>query len=300
MLLPVARGLVAGSAHAQIARSERCATSTVTRLSARIGRHCVLFQQLARDQLGPPSETIAFDHFETFVFSQLDRLGIATPVGHRTRFIYGFEAAPHRGNPRRAARKKPVKGPVTEPPPRSVVRSTIDALAPLISPDTKLELLTDEHSAYRPAVAKFLTKIRHTAYANPQRGPGADAELAKARDHALSPVDALHKLLQHSQAHHRRETIAFGRRANGVMERAATFVVWRNFIKRCTERRSGGASPAMQVGIARERWRWRWIFSHRLFPERVGLTNSWQTIYRRELITPAVGRNLPHRLVNAY
>jgi transposase-like protein len=38
LLVPVAAGLVAGSAHRQIARSVGCSPSTVTRMSARIGR----------------------------------------------------------------------------------------------------------------------------------------------------------------------------------------------------------------------------------------------------------------------
>lgn len=44
LLEPVAAGLVAGSAHRQLARSLGCAPSTVTRLSARLGRHCLLLQ----------------------------------------------------------------------------------------------------------------------------------------------------------------------------------------------------------------------------------------------------------------
>jgi hypothetical protein len=77
------------------------------------------------------------------------------------------------------------------------------------------------------------------------------------RDRALYPVDQLHALIRHSQAHHRRETIAFGRRVNAVLER-------------------------------------------RLFPHRVGLPGSWEKIYRRDLVTPSVGRNHRHRLIQAY
>ena len=33
---------------------------------------------------------------------------------------------------------------------------------------------------------------------------------------------------QHTQAHQRRETIAFGRRSNAVLERGFLFIVWRN------------------------------------------------------------------------
>jgi hypothetical protein len=67
ILLPVAAGLVAGSAHRQLARSLGCAPSTVTRLSARLGRHALLLQALAlEDRAGRLDESIAADHFETF------------------------------------------------------------------------------------------------------------------------------------------------------------------------------------------------------------------------------------------
>src|SRR6185295_19715620 len=69
LLLPVAAGLVAGSAHRQIARSFGCAPSTVTRLSARLGRHALLLQARALSRLPLLDETVVIDHFETFEFS---------------------------------------------------------------------------------------------------------------------------------------------------------------------------------------------------------------------------------------
>jgi len=64
----------------------RCAPSTVTRLAARIGRHALLLQALALQHLEQIEEPVVLDHFETFVFSQEDRLGIATPVGQKSLF----------------------------------------------------------------------------------------------------------------------------------------------------------------------------------------------------------------------
>ena len=63
LIVPVAAGLQAGSAHRQLARSLRCAPSTVTRLSARLGRHALLFQAMSLSALGPLDESVVFDHF---------------------------------------------------------------------------------------------------------------------------------------------------------------------------------------------------------------------------------------------
>ena len=53
------------------------ATLQLAILAARLGRHAVLLQALALDDLPAIAEPVVFDHFETFVFSQEDRLGIA-------------------------------------------------------------------------------------------------------------------------------------------------------------------------------------------------------------------------------
>jgi transposase-like protein len=51
-LLPaIAAGLVAGSAHRQISRSLECAPTTVSRMSARLGRHAMLLHARTLDRL---------------------------------------------------------------------------------------------------------------------------------------------------------------------------------------------------------------------------------------------------------
>ena len=92
----VAACLNGGSAHRQIARTLDCAPSTVTRLSAKLGRHALLLQALALEHLDGIHEPIVADHFETFTYSQLEALGIATAVGSQSWFIYDAEPAPHR------------------------------------------------------------------------------------------------------------------------------------------------------------------------------------------------------------
>ncbi len=303
LLAPVAAGLVAGSAHRQIARSLGCAPSTVTRLAARIGRHALLLQALALEQIAEIDEPVVLDHFETFVYSQDDRLGIATPVGQRSWFVYGIHAASHRRTGRRSLRKRRVRGPLPEPVAGSVVRSTQESLDLLVSRAPRgLHLVTDDHPAYRSAVARHPARnsIFRWVYPNPPRGPGQDPVPARRRDREMFPVDAFHKLWRHSQAHQRRETIAFGRRSNALMERAALMVCWRNLIKGRSERRNDKTTPAMRLCITPRPWNWADVFARRLFPARIRVPSSWMTLYRRELITPAVGRNQRHDLRHAF
>ena len=303
LLVPVATGLVAGSAHRQIARSLGCAPSTVTRLSARLGRHSLLLQALALEHLGTIDEPVVLDHFETFVYSQDDRLGIATPIGQRSWFVYGLEAAPHRRAGRRSSRRRAVRRPPPDPVPGSVVRSTTETLNLLVSrAPSGLTLVTDDHPAYGAAISRHRSRrsIRRRVYPNPPRGPGADPAPVRERDRQMGPVDVFHKLWRHSQAHQRRETIAFGRRSNAVMERGALMMCWRNLIKGVSERRNDPTTPAMRLGITSRPWSWPDAFARRLFPGRIGVPESWMRIYRREWVTRAVGNNARHELRHAF
>ena len=110
----------------------------------------------------------------------------------------------------------------------------------------------------------------------------------------MFPVDALHTLIRHSTAHHRRETIAFGRRINALMERTFLFVVWRNFVKWRSERKPDPTSPAMRIGLTDSCWDWPQVFSRRLFPAREDVPDIWRTLYRRDWISPR-GPGLPSR-----
>jgi hypothetical protein len=293
--------LIAGSAHRQIARTVGCAPSTVTRLAARIGRHSLLLQALALGELGPLEEPVVFDHFETFVFSQDDRLGIGTAVGQRSWFVYTMDPAPHARAGKRSVRRRPRKHPLPDKIPRSVLQSTERVLRLLgLLGRGRVDLISDDHPLYPVAVTtQKQLEVHHRVYPSPPRGTDMTTA-ARERNREMFAADLLHKLWRHSEAHQRRETIAFGRRANAVLERSALMMVWRNFVKGVSERRADRTTPAQRLGLTGRPFKWRDIFARRLFPKRIRLPEGWSSIYRREWITPAVGRNLRHDLKQAF
>lgn len=309
LLSPIAAGLVAGSAHRQIARSLHCAHSTVTRLSARLGRHCLLFASRCLRQLdGRLGEPLVWDHFESFEFTQDYPLGVATVVGAGSWFVYALEPAPHR----RAGRRSSIQQQrLKRRPDRSLRRGYLGSclrLMPLLmrlpAPGGSLTLRGDGHAAYRRAVRTRLCagRVRLQSFPNPARGPKGSPRSAQARlrDRALFPVDLLHRLLRHSQAHHRRETIAFARRLNALMERLFVAAAWRNFIKARSERHPRDGTPAMRLGLADRPWGWSRLLSRRLFPRREAVPACWDAIYRRDWTTPLWKNNSRHQLSRAY
>ena len=305
LIVPIAAGLNAGSAHRQLGRSLECSPSTVTNLSARLGRHALLLLAHSLDNIDSIDESLAYDDFECFVYSQDHPVGIGTPVGRDSGFVYGLESAPHRRGGKRSPRHKtPGKSHRRPGAHRRAFERTLDLLGPKRGSQGVLDVYTDGHRDYRDGHATHPLRavVRHHVFPNPVRGPKGSQRSKEAvqRDAAMFAVDLFHKLARHTDAHHRRETIAFNRRHNALMERAFLLAIWRNFVKARTERRPSRETPAVRIGLASAPWRWSQVLAQRLFPWRIPVPPSWELVYRRDLTTEAVGRNRRHRLRNAF
>jgi len=309
LLRPVAAGLVAGSALRQIARSVDAAPNTVARISARLGRHALLLHARCLEQLrGKVEEPVVLDHFESFEFTQDYPFGVATAVGARSWFLYGLDPAPHgRGGRQSAAQRRRVRSrPRRQTRGRYAgsTRRVLDLLLQLPASDSTLQLRADDHIEYRRVIGHHPERHRIQAhhYPNPPRGAkGAKrSPRAIARDRAMFPVDLLHKILRHTLAHHRRETIAFPRRLNAAMERLFLTAVWRNLVKKRSERRPDATTPATRLGLTDARWDWKRVLSQRLFFDRVELPEPWPLLYRRGWTTPLLANNARHELRRAF
>lgn len=286
LLVAVASGLAACSAHRQIARSAHCAKTSVTRMAERLGRHAILFHARCLRSLPHWTEPIVHDHFETFVGRQDRALGVGTAVGSSSRFVYDVDPAPHRGSGRRPDRRPDPEAPVRARRPYvASIRRTFESLIPLISATDRLVCVVDGRADYKAALRHpaIEPRVQLRVFPNPVRGPKGTPRSAEAlaRDRAMFPVDQLHQLLRHSCADHKRETLAFGRRLESVLGRAHLMAVWKNFIKARSERAPDRSTPAMRLGLAEGPWRWERILSRRLFPGREKPSGSALRLYRK-------------------
>jgi len=309
LLRPVAAGLQAGSAHRQIARTQGCAPSTVTRMSARLGRHAMLLHCKSLEALGKQlEESVVLDHFETFELTQDLPFGVATVVGSESWFVYGIDPAPHaRAGKRSPAQQRRCERRAPRPTRGGYLGSTsrtLDRLLALKRPGRELRIVADGMRAYDRAVARHPEgrKIRLENHPVPERGPKGTrrSRRAVARDRAMFPADTLHGLLRHSLAAHKRETIAFGRRLNAILERLFLTTVWRNFVKHRSERRPDRTTPAMWLGLTDRPWTWTRVLGRRLFPARERIDPEWMRLYRRAWPTPELPSNTRHRLIFAF
>jgi hypothetical protein len=116
----------------------------------------------------------------------------------------------------------------------------------------------------------------------------------------MFPIDSLHGFTRHSLKTHARETIAFGRRSEAQLERAHLFAVFRNLVKRRSERRPRAITPAMWLALTDDRWSWERVFAKRLQPSRIIGGGAWPELYDRTMPTPTLPQTPPHRLKLAY
>ncbi len=308
LLVPVAAGLVNGAAHRQIARMVHCAPSTVTRLSARLGRHALLLQVLALLHLPDDAEDSLLDHSETFEGSQDAPVALATLVGAHSWFCYGLEGSSHQRTGRRSPFQEARRRQRPHRDPRGGYRGSAARLLAIrlhFGPKNHpLRFLLDDKNDYRQAVRGLGSpqRLRLIVYPNPKRGPKGSPRSpeARRRDQAMFPNDLLHALMRHSLAHHHRETIAFPRRANAAIERLFLMTAWRNFVKGRSERKPDRTTPAMVKGLTDAPWSWERLLARRLFPGRLPVPSSWMEIYRREWTTPALPSNARHALSRAF
>lgn len=286
--------LLACSGHRQIAREARCAPTTAMRQAARLGRHALLF--LARHRpAGPVAEPLVVDGFESFAFSQYHPLHLNVVVGADSHYVYGFTHARLRRKGRMSARqlrrRERLERTHGRADPKAIERGMAQALRLAAPRPQGLTVRSDEHPAYPRALRRLAGyAIRHEC---------TPSVAARTPGNPLFPVNLLDLLLRHNNAHLKRESIAFAKRHQAVIERMAVLLVWRNFSKRFSENHDGG-TPAMRLGLRERPLSPRAILQERLFASRLALPEPWEDYYRRLEDTPGIRNPVRHALRRAF
>jgi len=294
VLQPTAYRLLTCSGYRQIAREARCSPTTVGRHAARLGRLALL--QLAALRSGAPVlEPVAIDGFESFGLSQFFPLHLNLVVGAVSHYVYGFTHSPLRRKGRmteaQKRRRAALEAEHGRPDPRALERDMADALRLAVPLPQALVVRSDEHADYPRALRRLAGyDVSH------ERTSSREARTA---GNPLFPVNRLDLLLRHNSANHKRETIAFSKRHQSVVERAAWLILWQNVAKPFSERHGGG-TPAMRAGLLQRPLPVPELLRWRRFPDRVRLPAVWEGYYRGEVRTPSIARERRHQLTLAY
>jgi len=295
LLLPVARWMTSGAALRPIGRAYNdehpdlaCHPSTVARIARRVGSQAILLLEELHRLAPDLEETVILDHLESFVGLQENALGLATPIGETTGWIYGARPAWHRQTTR-TSRTTPRVGRSHHEVERSVAE-VLTLLFAKLPPGSPLHLVSDGDRRYARAIGRHPrgTDVRHDVHVNPAcRRKGEPRDPAtRARDRALRRNDNYHTLVRHLEADHRRETIAFCRRGEALVERAAALIVWHNLAKPVSIRRNDRHTPGMLRGLTGRPWRWAEILSKRRFASHYRLDRTTRQVLERRLPDP--------------
>jgi transposase-like protein len=297
LLEPLFFRTLACSAFRQVAREARCAHSTLMRQAARLGRHCLLVhaEALQSPVLARIHEPLVIDGFESFAFSQFHPLHLHLAVGANSHFLYAFTHSRLRRKGRMTSkqqrRRRAIEAEHGRPDSRAVELDMAASLRTAAPQPQALVLLSDEHPAY-PRAFRHLAGYSITHRCTP-------SVQARTIHNPLFPVNRMDLQLRHNSSNHKRESIAFSKRHQGVVERAAVLAVWCNFGKAVSENHDP-ETPAMKLGLAHTRLNPAAILARRRFPSRVALPAPWVEYYRGGIDTPGIANPRRHTLTLAF
>ncbi len=278
----------------QLARFRACSPSTLVDHVARLGRHCMLLHQYLRPKEAPRTP-IVVDGFESFEFSQNFPLHVNIAVDAETHFIHAFTDAPLRRKGRMTARQKKKVAQLEarhgRPDPKAIEKS-MAALVRLVAPEgSTVTIRSDEHPAYKRAFRRVKeVEITHQT---------TNSKAARSTGNPLFPVNRVDLWTRHNGANHKRETIAYSKRRQAVMERFAILVVWLNYMKSFSEKKRD-RSPGERLGITDHKLGVQELLSRRLFASQIKLPAVWQGYYDRAIETVCIPNGKRHDLKYAY
>jgi transposase-like protein len=282
--------LLACSGYRQIAREAGCNPTTVMGQAARLGRHALLYLHHHRPP-GAVGEPLVIDGFESFEFSQYHPVHLNLVVGSRSHYLYAFTESELRRKgrmkPRQKRRRQWLEMHYGRPDPRAIETGMAEALRLAVPRPQSLEVRSDEHDDYPRA----MRRLRGWSFVHRRTSSRA----ARTARNPLFAVNRMDLLLRHNGANHKRETIAFSKCRQSMVERAAVLFLWLNFGKQFSERHGGG-TPAMRLGLRDRPVPVRDLLKQRLFPARVGLPTEWARYYWREVPTRRISNPRKHRL----
>ncbi len=290
-LLPIVfRRILSCSSYRQIGRELGVTHSTTRRHTARLGRHCLLFQHSYRLRV-TLSEPLVIDGFESFEFSQYHPIHFHVAVGADSQFFHAFTDSELRRKGRMTSYQKDrrsfLESQFGRPDPRSIEKEVAELLRLVRVQKDRVVLHSDDHPAYRRAL-KLLPSIAfdHRITSSKRR---------RTPRNPLFPINWLDLLIRHSSSNHKRETIAFSKRRQNAAEKLAILQVWRNFIKPLTEKR-GEPPPAARLGLVDSALAVETVLAQRLFPSRIALPPRLAAYYGGRVETRRIPNGRRHEL----
>ena len=243
-------------------------------------------------------ESLVFDGFESFVYSQFFPDNLNLLVTSASQFVLGFNAAVLRRKGRMTDRQKVQRTEIEKgyrAPGNDIYRSSLEMLnfgcqIAFESRALPIHIFSDEHHEYARALAQ-LQLFAQWREEGLLVHSTTSSKAARTLDNPLFPVNYLDRQLRKDLAEHVRETVRFARRLEFSLERAAIHLVHHNFFKVYRSRLTGEdrkITHAQQAGLDGQEIRRRreTMFRHRAFWWRESLADWQWEIWNRKTGIP--------------
>jgi hypothetical protein len=232
----------------------------------RLGRHCLLVHESLRSKARAcsVSEPVVLDGLGSFAGGQYWPFELTNLVGAKSYYSHDFSVTEQRRRgrmrPDQRMRREHYERRLGKPAPGALKRDVLDVLRYGLPEATAIVLRTDEKSEYGWALKRLESHAieRRTTHSKKPRTPR----------NPLFAINSHHMFMRHSEANHKRETIAFSKRLQGAIYRYAIFQAWNNLIKWASER-NPGTTAAQRLGVVGSPWSYAKLLNGRRFVTRM-------------------------------
>lgn len=266
----------------EIAANLGVSLDTVLRRMKKISRQQLL--RLARDVSKVSlTESIAYDGIENFSFSQYDPNNVNHAVGRESLFVYDFNFSPinrkGRMSRRQMARKAYLESIYGKYPSMIIEEDSLRVFQRLQAKAPKrLELHSDNHYLYRRALARMRgpNQINHII---------TPAKVARNYRNRLFAINHCDLLCRHRLSDFRRETIAFAKTCQAMMESFIFLAVDKNYCRpkfskrQKIDKNANRESPAMHLGLTTKILNFTDFFKTRITRGQVELNADWRSFF---------------------
>ena len=274
--------LLLGVSGCGIGRLLKLDEDTVRRRKKKLARWALL--NWARDlERTPLLESVAYDGLENFSFSQYDINNLNHAVGRESYYVYDFNLSPmnRKGkmNPWQKERKKQLEKAFGKYDTRSIEKSSRRLFERLLAktPSATLNLHTDNHLAYRRAIAKMRCgKVLHSRISS---------KVARNFHNRLFAINHTDMLSRHHLGNYKRETIAFAKNTVAMLESFVLLAVHKNYLRprfwkpHVRDPLAHKESPAMKLNLRDKIQTFREFYCVRPCIDHVALSGDWTNLF---------------------
>jgi hypothetical protein len=232
-------------------------------------------------------EPVVYDGLECFARSQFEPNNINQAIGKDSLFIFDFSFCPLNRKGKMSDRQKRIRDfqyeTIGKYPTNAIRTSTSEIFRRIYekrqNKNQPIILYSDQHYQYRRALKYDLKdcKFHHVTVSSKDY---------RNYKNILFPVNFADMLIRHHVAAFKRETIAFAKTHERMIQKFALYMCWKNFLrpqfvkKQKRNKKSNQQSPAMAIGIANKILKFHEFFDIKRTLKQVSLNREWESYYK--------------------